>query len=412
MGKTTQKELRLKGDKSLWSLIVVFSLLSLVFVYSSSSRQAVMENTTTFSIMLKQMRHIFLGLLIVFVAHLFPLGFYRKAAYAAYVAGLILVVYTLFGGITLNDSTRWLSILGFRFQPSEFAKIFLVLAVAKVLEDHEFNTFKEFFLWLFLPATLFILPILWTGFSTGSLLAFTVLVMMLVSHIKFRYIAYAAGIVLLAAGLFYGGMVLHKTLTKSDQQSLTSTSRLATVEKRISSFIGSGKGKEAKEETDQEMYSKVAIATGGIGGKLPGNGTLREVLPLSNSDYIFSIIVEETGLVGGIAVIGLYMWLLYSVIILVRKCTKTFSAMLVSGLGVLILSQAMIHILVNVGVLPVTGQTLPLISLGGSSVMAVGLAFGMMLTVSRALEEERLYTMELTEKEKKYWLPDETERGT
>ena len=99
----------------------------LVFVYSSSSRQVVMENTTTFSIMLKQMRHIFLGLLIVFVAHLFPLGFYRKAAYAAYVAGLILVVYTLFGGITLNDSTRWLSILGFRFQPSEFAKIFWYL---------------------------------------------------------------------------------------------------------------------------------------------------------------------------------------------------------------------------------------------------------------------------------------------
>ncbi len=359
------------------------------------------------------MRHIFLGLLIVYVAHIFPLGFYRKMAYIAYVAGLILLVYTLFGGVTLNDSTRWLSIAGFRFQPSEFAKIFLVLFVAKVLEDREMSSFKEFFLWLFLPVAVFILPILWAGFSTGVLLGLTVLVMMLVSKIKFRYIASAVGIVVLAAGLSYGGMVLHRTIKKSDHTSLASTSRLATVEKRISSFFGSEKGKEGeeKEETDQEMYSKVAIATGGIGGKLPGNGTLREVLPLSNSDYIFSIIVEETGLFGGIAVISLYMWLLYSVILLVRKCTKTFSAMLVSGLGILILSQAMIHILVNVGVLPVTGQTLPLISLGGSSVMAVGLAFGMMLSVSRALEEERLYTMELTEKEKQQWLPNEAEEG-
>lgn len=413
MSKNTQKEMWLKGDKSLWSLIIVFSLLSLVFVYSSSSRQAVMENTTTFSIMLKQMRHIFLGLLIVFLAHIFPLGFYRKMAYIAYVAGLILLVYTLFGGVTLNDSTRWLSIAGFRFQPSEFAKIFLVLFVAKVLEDREMNSFKEFLLWLFLPVAVFILPILWAGFSTGVLLGLTVLVMMLVSKIKFRYIASAVGIVVLAAGLSYGGMVLHRAIKKGDHTSLASTSRLATVEKRISSFLSSGKGEEGKEkeETDQEMYSKVAIATGGIGGKLPGNGTLREVLPLSNSDYIFSIIVEETGLFGGIAVISLYMWLLYSVILLVRKCTKTFSAMLVSGLGILILSQAMIHILVNVGVLPVTGQTLPLISLGGSSVMAVGLAFGMMLSVSRALEEERLYTMELTEKEKQQWLPNEAEEG-
>ena len=194
MSKNTQKEMWLKGDKSLWSLILVFSLLSLVFVYSSSSRQAVMENTTTFSIMLKQMRHIFLGLLIVYVAHIFPLGFYRKMAYIAYVAGLILLVYTLFGGVTLNDSTRWLSIAGFRFQPSEFAKIFLVLFVAKVLEDREMSSFKEFFLWLFLPVAVFILPILWAGFSTGVLLGLTVLVMMLVSKIKFRYIASAVEI--------------------------------------------------------------------------------------------------------------------------------------------------------------------------------------------------------------------------
>ncbi|NLA15596.1 MAG: FtsW/RodA/SpoVE family cell cycle protein [Bacteroidales bacterium] len=408
MTKSVKKDIRLKGDTSLWALIIVFSLVSLVFVYSSSSRQAVMENTTTFSIMLKQMRHIIIGFVIVYLAHIFPLGFYRKLAYVAYVVGLGLMIYTLFGGITLNDSTRWLSIAGFRFQPSEFAKILLVLFVAKTLEDNKLGTFKDFLLRLFLPVTVFILPIMWEGFSTGALLSFTVLIMLLVSQVPFKYVARAVGIVILLAGLSYGGMVLHRTVKKSTNPSFTSTSRLATVEKRIGDFLNKDK-EEEKIENDQVVFSKVAIATGGIGGKIPGNGTLREVLPLSNSDYIFSIIVEETGLAGGVVVIGFYMWLLYSVVIIIKKCKKTFSAMLVSGLGILIVTQAMIHILVNVGVLPVTGQTLPFISLGGSSIMAVGLAFGMMLSVSRALENERLYELELTEKEKRELMKDETE---
>lgn len=393
MGKSIKKGIRLKGDTSLWALVIVFSLLSLVFVYSSSSRQAVMENTTTFSIMLKQMRHILVGFLIIYIAHIIPLGFYRKMACVAYVVGLGLLVYTLFGGDTLNESTRWLSIAGFRFQPSEFAKVFLVLFVAKVLESNKLATFKDFFLRLFLPVLIFILPIMWEGFSTGFLLSFTILILLLVSKVKFRHIAATAGIVVLAAGLFYGTVVLYRVIKKDDNPSLTSTSRLATVEKRIGSFLTSDKDKELVEN-DQVVFSKVAIATGGIFGKIPGKGSLREVLPLSNSDYIFSIIVEETGLVGGTFVIGLYMWLLYSVIIIVRKCTKTFSAMLVCGLGILIVSQAMVHIMVNVGIIPVTGQTLPLISLGGSSVMATGLAFGMMLSVSRTLENEKKELMQ------------------
>ncbi|HKM30929.1 MAG: FtsW/RodA/SpoVE family cell cycle protein [Bacteroidales bacterium] len=393
MGKSIKKGIRLKGDTSLWALVIVFSLLSLVFVYSSSSRQAVMENTTTFSIMLKQMRHILVGFLIIYIAHIIPLGFYRKMAYVAYVVGLGLLVYTLFGGDTLNESTRWLSIAGFRFQPSEFAKVFLILFVAKVLESNKLSTFKDFFLRLFLPVLVFIIPIMWEGFSTGFLLSFTILILLLVSKVKFRHIAATAGIVVLAAGLFYGTVVLYRVIKKDDNPSLTSTSRLATVEKRIGSFLTSDKDKELVEN-DQVVFSKVAIATGGIFGKIPGKGSLREVLPLSNSDYIFSIIVEETGLVGGTFVIGLYMWLLYSVIIIVRKCTKTFSAMLVCGLGILIVSQAMVHIMVNVGIIPVTGQTLPLISLGGSSVMATGLAFGMMLSVSRTLENEKKELMQ------------------
>ncbi|HQB23218.1 MAG TPA: FtsW/RodA/SpoVE family cell cycle protein [Bacteroidales bacterium] len=247
MGKSIKKGIRLKGDTSLWALVIVFSLLSLVFVYSSSSRQAVMENTTTFSIMLKQMRHILVGFLIIYIAHIIPLGFYRKMAYVAYVVGLGLLVYTLFGGDTLNESTRWLSIAGFRFQPSEFAKVFLILFVAKVLESNKLSTFKDFFLRLFLPVLVFIIPIMWEGFSTGFLLSFTILILLLVSKVKFRHIAATAGIVVLAAGLFYGTVVLYRVIKKDDNPSLTSTSRLATVEKRIGSFLTSDKDKELVE---------------------------------------------------------------------------------------------------------------------------------------------------------------------
>jgi len=274
------------------------------------------------------------------------------------------------------------------------------------LEEDKIVACKDFLLRLFLPLLAFIIPIIWEGFSTGVLLTVTVFIMLLISRVRFSHIAKGAGIVVLLVGLLYGGMVLQRTLKKDEGPTLASSSRLETVEKRIADFLGIGE-QEAEKESDQVMYSKVAIATGGIGGKIPGNGNLRHVLPLSNSDYIYSIIVEETGLIGGVFVIGLYFWLLYSVILIAKDCKKVFSAMLVCGLGILIVTQAMIHILVNVGVLPVTGQTLPLISSGGSSVLAVSIAFGMMLSVSRALQDERLYTLELTEEEMKSVTGDE-----
>lgn len=398
MGRKTNKWV--KGDTSLWALIIMFSLLSLVFVYSSSSRAAVMEHTSTFSIMLKQMGHILFGIVFIYLLHIVPLKYYRIFSYFLFIGAFLLVLLTLFMGESRNESTRWISIFGFSIQPSEFAKPALVLFVAKVLEDNKLNTFREFMCRLILPVFAFIIPIIWEGFSTGALLSATVFIMLLVSQVPFRHIAKAAGIVILVAGLFYGGLLLHKTLKKDQGTTIASSSRLETVETRISSFLGIGEAKE-KKENDQVLYSKVAIATGGIGGKIPGNGTLRHVLPLSNSDYIYSIIVEETGLIGGVFVIGLYFWLLYSVIVIAKKCEKVFSAMLVCGLGIMIVLQALAHIMVNVGIMPVTGQTLPLISSGGSSVLAVSFAFGMMLSVSRALEDESLYSLELPGNEKK-----------
>lgn len=372
--------IRIKGDRSLWALVIIFSLLSLIFVYSSSSRNAAMEGTTTFMLMVKQMRFILMGLVCVYIFHLIPLGIYRKLAYVAYVLGLGALIYTSLAGTRLNEGSRWISIMGITIQTSEFAKVALVLFVAKIIEENKLDTFKDYMLRLFLPVAVYILVIMREGFSTATILGLTIFIMLLISSIKMKFVLKSIGY---AAALFAVILVINHFVPI--------TSRLATVESRLTQFVTPN---DQKVESDQELYAKVAVATGGFTGKLPGNGMLRHVLPLSNSDYIYSIIVEETGLLGGFGILLLYIWLLYSAGILARKCNKAFSAILVSGLGILITTQALVHICVNVGLLPVTGQTLPLISSGGSSVLAVSISFGMMLSVSRALQDERLDTLE------------------
>ncbi|MFA7459256.1 MAG: FtsW/RodA/SpoVE family cell cycle protein, partial [Bacteroidales bacterium] len=184
MGRKTNKWV--KGDTSLWALIIMFSLLSLVFVYSSSSRAAVMEHTSTFSIMLKQMGHILFGIVFIYLLHIVPLKYYRIFSYFLFIGAFLLVLLTLFMGESRNESTRWISIFGFSLQPSEFAKPALVLFVAKVLEDNKLKTFREFMCRLILPVFAFIIPIIWEGFSTGALLSATVFIMLLVSQVPFR----------------------------------------------------------------------------------------------------------------------------------------------------------------------------------------------------------------------------------
>lgn len=383
--------IRLKGDKVLWRLVLVFALLSLVFVYSSSSRMAFLRHTTTFLLMLKQMRFIILGLVAIYICHLIPLGWYRKLAYIAFFLCMGLLYLTLFMGETRNEGTRWLNIMGVSFQTSEFAKVALVLFIAKVLEDNSFISFKEFVLKFFLPVLVYILPIILEGFSSGSMLVITVFLMLLISQVPIKHVLLTAGICVVMVGLLFGANELTKALFKDKNNEPYTIGRVETVLTRIKSFTQDDPN---KEENEQVVNSKIAIASGGVIGKFPGNGTQRYVLPLSHSDYIYSIIVEETGLVGAVVVILLYLWILYRVVLIARSCSRTFSSMLVSGLGILILLQAMIHILVNVGLFPVTGQNLPLISLGGSSFLAMSISFGLMLSVSRTLENDTLYKLE------------------
>ena len=362
----------LKGDHGIWIIILLLSMISLAAVYSSSSSLAFREGKTALFFLLKQLRFVILGLTILYLCHRIPLGWYRKLAYAGVIISIILLIFTVFAGTTLNDGTRWLRILGFSFQPSEVAKIALILYMAKVIEDRPFKTFKEFTLFLMIPVSLMSLLILWGSFSAGIMLGGTAMMLLMIAGVPARHILKMMGIFMAILAVVVV-MALSTPLFP----------RIETAIARFTTFVDEEKG-----DTFQADHAKIAIASAGIAGKGPGNSTQRHILPHPYSDFIYATIVEEYGMIGGVAVLLLFLWFFYRTYLIAKQCTRNFSSLLAIGLGLLIVFQAMLHMGVNVGLLPVTGQTLPLVSLGGTSFVVMSVAFGMILAVSRTVEKK------------------------
>ncbi|MCL2726763.1 MAG: FtsW/RodA/SpoVE family cell cycle protein [Bacteroidales bacterium] len=374
----------LRGDRGIWTIILLLSLISLAAVYSSSSSLAFREGKTALFFLLKQSGFVVIGLAILYVCHRIPLGWYRKLAYVGLFVsiGLLVLVFTPLGK-TLNDGTRWLSILGFSFHPAEIAKIALILYVAKVIEDRAFDTFEEFVVYLLLPVSVVCLLILWGSISAGIMLAGTVFIILVVAGISSKHL-------MKAIGIFIVGLTIVVTLSQTTKL----FPRVDTAMKRIFTYANV---EEKKGDSFQADQAKIAIASAGIVGKGPGNSTQRYILPHPYSDFIYATIVEEYGFLGGVAVLLLFLWLFYRTYRIAKQCTRTFSSLLAIGLGMLIIFQAMLHICVNVGLLPVTGQTLPMISLGGTSFVIMSTAFGMILAVSRTVDKKQAQeTMEAT----------------
>jgi len=363
----------LRGDRGIWVIILLLSLISLAAVYSSSSSLAFREGKTAFSFLMKQLRFVILGLSMLYVCHIIPLGWYRKLAVMGLIASIGLLALTIFVGDTKNDGTRWLSFLGFSFQPAELAKIALILYIAKVSEGRTFTQFKEFAVHLMLPVSVVCLLILWGSVSAGLLLGGTVFMLLLVAGISLRHLAKMAGI-------FVGVAVMVVMLAIWTPL----FPRIETAIKRLITFVD-----DESKDNFQANHAKIAIASAGVLGKGPGNSTQRYILPHPYSDFIYATIIEEYGLAGGIGVLLLFLWFFYRCYLIARACTRNFSSLLAIGLGMLIVFQALLHIGVNVGLLPVTGQTLPLVSLGGTSFIIISAAFGMILSVSRTVEKEK-----------------------
>jgi len=334
------------------------------------------------------MNFVLLSLTTLYIAYRLPLAFWRIFSFFGIFLVIGLLIATVFVGKNLNEAQRWINILGFKFQPSEFAKVGTVLYLSLVLETIKFDSYKKFVIWVVAPIALVILLILNGSIATGLLMTFVVFIMLLVTGIKWSYLLKTAGIGAILLGLVLLLNIAFGLFPRVD----TAVSRIKnfTNKQEPTEKLAPAEKQRILDKTYQADMARIAISSVGIFGKGPGKSTQRNFLPHPYSDFIYAIIIEEWGFLGGLVVLMLYLWFFARSVMIAKSCKTIFSSMAVLGLSTLITTQAFLHILVNVGILPVTGHTLPLISRGGTSLLATGAAFGIIQAVSRTIDKVKV----------------------
>lgn len=376
---------RLHGDKVIWIIFFLLGLFSIALVYSASSSLAFKAKTTNFPFLFRQLKFIIMGLVVLYACYRIPIGWYRILSVPALLLCLGLLMIIALKGKEVNGAKRWIEVAGSQsFQPTEIAKIAVVLYLARILEISKLDTFREYLIRILIPIGLVCILLMVGSVSTALFIGLISFFILFIAGVKWSYLVKSAGIAMIGIVVL---IIMHAAFGIFPRMD-TATNRIKKyfVKEEISKEMTAQEKQEAADKTFQADMAKIAISSVGVLGKGPGNSTQRYVLPHAYSDYIYTIIIEEYGLVGGLFVLMLYIWLLYRCIILVKNCKKVFTAVVVGGFGLLITTQALIHILVNVGIFPVTGHTLPLISSGGSSIMIVCCAFGIILSVSRTID--------------------------
>jgi cell division protein FtsW len=352
-------------------------IVSLLVVYSATGTLAYRfkEGNTTYYF-LKQVMFLGVGFMIMYFTHMMPYSIFSKFGKVLLYAAIPLLLVTLLFGANLNQASRWLVIpgLGFTFQTSDLAKLALIMYVSRTLaqRQEQIKDFKGTFLPLIAHIGVVCLLILPANFSTAALLGLVCMLLLFIGRISVKHLAALSGIAIVVFALF----ILIAANTSQG-------GRIGTWQARIERFLGSDEGGPGY----QVEQGKIAVATGGIFGKGPGNSTQRNYLPHPYSDFIYAIIIEEYGIVGGVAVLFLYLFLLFRAGVIVRKSKRTFPAFLAVGLTLMLVFQALINMAVAVNLFPVTGQPLPMVSMGGSSLLFTSLALGIILSVSRSMEE-------------------------
>ncbi len=369
----------IKGDKVIWMVIVILAVVSLLAVYSSSQSLAFSSANSTLYYLIKQVVILILGLSAILVTHMVPYQYYSKLSQIFLYVVVALLVITLIAGKDINSARRWLSIpgTGFTVQPSDFAKIIVIMYIARVLslKQDDLNNYKETYLPLLLKVSLVSLLILISNFSTAAILLGTSMILMFIGRIPIKYLL-----------LTLVGAVLVFLLLIQTMNLLNIGGRQGTWSNRIENF----RNKDNESVNNYQINrAKVAIVNGGLIGKGPGNSLQKEKLPQANSDFIYAIIIEEYGLLGGVFVLVLYLWILFRAALMARKSVRTFPALVAVGLSLLIVFQAFVNMAVAVNLVPVTGQPLPYISSGGSSVVFTSIALGVILSASWGIEEDR-----------------------
>ena len=369
----------IKGDSVIWGVIIVLTIISLLAVYSSTGSLSYRRHGGSMVYFLfKQGFFLIIGLVAIYAIHIVPYKYFLKLSQILLYISVPLLLFTLVMGTSLNSAARWLTVpgLGITIQTSDLAKLALVMYIARLLslKQETISSFKETFLPIIIPVVIICGLILPANLSTALMVGAVSMILMFIGRIPFKYLLLVGGVGVAFLAIF----ILVAPHLHLD-------GRMGTWKNRIENFTGGGDD----QDNFQSEQAKIAIATGGILGKGPGNSVQRNFLPHPYSDFIYAIIVEEYGMIGGIVVLALYLYLLFRAGLIVRKCERTFPAFLTIGLAVMLAFQAMINMAVAVNLFPVTGQTLPLVSMGGSSLLFSSAAFGIILSVSRELEKEK-----------------------
>lgn len=366
----------INGDKAIWAIAALLALFSFLPVYSASSNLVyVVGNGTTVGHLVKHALLLFLGFGIIYGVHKIPTHFFKGLSLIAMPIVIVLLVFVLAQGTTAGETnaSRWirLPLVGFGFQPSNLAAVVLMIYVARYLSKVRDVkvTFKESILPLWIPVFLVVVLILPANFSTAGIIFSMVLMLCFLGGYPLKYLLGIVGTGIACLALFI-------LVAKAAPDLFPN--RVDTWMSRIDSFSNP----EDTEANYQIEKAKIAIATGGVMGKGAGKSVQKNFLPQSSSDFIYAIIVEEYGLLGGFALMFFYLFLLFRIIVVANGCGTIFSKLLVLGVGLPIVFQALINMAVAVELFPVTGQNLPLISSGGTSSWMTCLAIGIILSAS------------------------------
>jgi len=379
-----------KGDKVIWAIVILLTMVSMLVVYSSVGSLAYRMNKSTESYLFRQIGYICLGVLIIYFAHRVNYTIYSRLSSILFVISVPLLLYTLLYGSHINDASRWirLPVINLTFQTSDLAKLALFMYMSRLLSRRQnvIKDFKKGFLPLIIPVGIICVLIAPANLSTSLLIGGIALLLMFIGRVNLKHIMLVVGaacipiVFLVAVSTHYYDKVDHDT---KDLPAVLSVGRMPTWIKRVQEFMYS----EKEDASYQVQQAKIAIATGGIFGKGPGKSEERNFLPHPYSDFIYAIIIEEYGLIGGTVILLIYLLFLFRSIKLFQRCPYAFGAFLAVALSFTLVIQALVNMAVNVNLFPTTGVTLPLVSMGGSSLLFTCFSIGIILSVARNVEQ-------------------------
>jgi cell division protein FtsW len=385
---------RTRGDKVIWAAVLLLALVSVLVVYSSTGLLAYKMNKGNTEIYLfKQVVFIAIGLAVIYFSHRVNYTIYARVARILFLISIPLLIYTFFFGVRLNEGSRWirLPIINLTFQTSDLAKLALFMYLGRLLSKKQdvIKDFRKGFLPVITPVVVICALIAPANLSTALLVGATSMLLLFIGRASAKHLGLTIGVaaipvvILVTIALAY----YDKSEGRSkDLPAVLEIGRLPTWIKRVQNFVYSNKQID-KDENYQVNQAKIAISKGGMLGLGPGNSETRNFLPHPYSDFIYAIIIEEYGIVGGAFIILIYLIFLFRCIRIFRKCPYAFGAFLALGLSFTLVIQALINMAVTVNLFPVTGVTLPLVSMGGSSFLFTCLAIGIILSVARNVEQ-------------------------